>query len=124
MLSYLECDTREKQFQIVQNNLLNSCTADSKADPVVLPNVMRNILEYYFGFVHRKDQLFEILNKFAESEPDQGHKSFYRYINRESHSDPTNIGIMVNVDPDVYLERFKNIFKATKDEDHFNCMME
>lgn len=51
---------------------------DGKADPVVLPNVMRNIIEYYFGFVHRKDKLVEILNELAEKEPNQGHKAFYR----------------------------------------------
>lgn len=97
---------------------------ESKADPVVLPNVMRNILEYYFGFVQRKDQLAEILNRLADKEPNQGHKSFYRYINRESHSDPTNIGFMINVDPAIYIERFKMIFTASNDEEHFTCMMQ
>lgn len=97
---------------------------DGKADPVVLPNVMRNIIEYYFGFVHRKDKLADILNDLAGREPDQGHKAFYRYINRGSHSDPTNIGLMVNVDPKAYLDRFKLVFSESQDEEHFNCMME
>ncbi|WP_418139642.1 AAA family ATPase [Oceanimonas smirnovii] len=96
---------------------------ESKTDPVVLPNVMRNILEYYFGFVHRKEQLADILNELAEKEPNQGYKSFYRYINRGSHSDPTNIGFMVNVEPEAYLERFKKIFSRSQDEEHFECMM-
>lgn len=97
---------------------------EGNANPVVLPNVMRNIIEYYFGFVHKRDRLAGILNELAEKEPDQGHKAFYRYINRSSHSDPTNIGLMVEVDPQVYLERFKSIFVKTQDGEHYECMMQ
>lgn len=97
---------------------------DGNANPVVLPNVMRNIIEYYFGFVHKRDRLSDILNELAENEPEQGHKAFYRYINRSSHSDPTNIGFMVEVEPQAYLERFKSIFTKSQDGDHYNCMME
>ncbi|HIF9109282.1 TPA: AAA family ATPase [Photobacterium damselae] len=97
---------------------------DGNANPVVLPNVMRNIIEYYFGFVHKKDRLSDILNELAENEPEQGHKAFYRYINRSSHSDPTNIGLMVEVDPQAYLERFKSIFTKSEDGEHYRCMME
>ncbi|HIF9513315.1 TPA: AAA family ATPase [Photobacterium damselae] len=97
---------------------------NGKANPVVLPNVMRNITEYYFGFVHKKDKLSGILNDLADKEPEQGHKAFYRYINRGSHSDPTNIGLMVNINPQAYLERFEGIFVATQDREHYDCMME
>lgn len=97
---------------------------EGSAHPVVLPNVMRNIIEYYFGFVHKRDKLSDILNELAEKEPEQGHKAFYRYINRSSHSDPTNIGLMVEVDPQAYLERFKSIFIESQDEEHYDCMME
>lgn len=97
---------------------------DGKANPVVLPNVMRNIIEYYFGFVHKKDKLADILNDLAEREPEQGHKAFYRYINRGSHSDPTNIGFMIEIDAGAYLERFRTIFVESKDEEHYTCMMD
>ncbi|PML99557.1 hypothetical protein BCT63_20490 [Vibrio kanaloae] len=97
---------------------------EGSANPVVLPNVMRNIIEYYFGFVHKRDKLSDILNELAEKEPEQGHKAFYRYINRSSHSDPTNIGLMVEVEPQAYLERFKSIFIESQDEEHYYCMME
>jgi len=96
----------------------------SNTDPVVLPNVMRNILEYYFGFVHKKEKLGSVLNDLAEQEPNQGYKSFYRYINRESHSDPTNIGYMMDVQPDIYLERFKKVFEQMDDLNHYARMME
>lgn len=97
---------------------------EGNANPVVLPNVMRNIIEYYFGFVHKRDKLSEILNELAENEPEQGHKAFYRYINRSSHSDPTNIGLMVEVEPEAYLERFKSIFTKIENGEHYHCMME
>ncbi|WP_417884524.1 AAA family ATPase [Vibrio rumoiensis] len=97
---------------------------DGNAHPVVLPNVMRNIIEYYFGFVHKKDKLADILNELIEKEQEQGYKSFYRYINRGSHADPTNIGIMVDVDHTAYLERFRAIFRESQDEEHYICMME
>lgn len=97
---------------------------EGSANPVVLPNVMRNIIEYYFGFVHKREKLCDILNELAEKEPEQGHKAFYRYINRSSHSDPTNIGLMVEVEPQAYLERFKSIFIKTQDDEHYHCMME
>lgn len=94
------------------------------ANPVVLPNVMRNIIEYYFGFIHKRERLSDILNELAEKEPEQGHKAFYRYINRSSHSDLINIGLMVEVEPQAYLERFRSIFIESKDEEHFCCMMD
>ncbi len=97
---------------------------EGSANPVVLPNVMRNIIEYYFGFVHKRDKLSDIINELAENEPEQGHKAFYRYINRSSHSDPTNIGLMVEVEPQAYLERFRSIFIKSQDEEHYRCMME
>ncbi|MDD9200302.1 AAA family ATPase, partial [Aliivibrio sp. S2MY1] len=97
---------------------------NSKTDPIILPNIMRNILEYYFGFVHRKDQLSDIINKLADNEPNQGFKSFYRYINRESHSDPTNIGFMMRVQPQIYLDRFRSVFVASDDVAHYECMMQ
>lgn len=96
---------------------------NGKVNPVILPNIMRNILEYYFGFVHQKSKLRIILDDLAEQEQDQGFKAFFRYINRGSHSDPTNTGLMVKVDSEAYLKRFKKIFTATEDIEHYECMM-
>lgn len=122
IISSMHRDELKNDYQSLWHILKD--VIDLKTDPIVLPNVMRNILEYYFGFVHRKEQLSKILNELAEQEPNQGHKAFYRYINRESHSDPTNIGFMTNISPDSYLERFKRIFEKTQDETHYKRMME
>ncbi|PHI34639.1 hypothetical protein CBQ28_23775 [Pseudoalteromonas sp. GCY] len=106
-----------------QINYATTDVVDGRAATVVLPNVMRNIIEYYFGFVRKKSKLADVLNELTEKEMDQGHKAFYRYINRGSHSDPTNIGLMVDVAPDVYLERFRLIFVTSNEEEHYDSMM-
>ena len=121
-ISTLEPKELKNDYQSLWHILKD--VVNSKTDPVILPNVMRNILEYYFGFVHKKDQLSDILNKLAENEPNQGFKSFYRYINRESHSDPTNIGFMMDVQPQIYLDRFKSVFVESNDVAHYECMMQ
>ncbi|MFM2479939.1 AAA family ATPase [Celerinatantimonas sp. YJH-8] len=97
---------------------------EHKINPVVIPNVMRNILEHYYGFVHKKNSLGQVLNELVEKESTQELKSFFRYINRQSHSDPVNLGLIADIDPDVYLDKFKEVFCKTGDEGHYLKMME
>ncbi|HFK4065194.1 TPA: AAA family ATPase [Kluyvera ascorbata] len=92
-------------------------------NPVILPNVMRNILEYYFSFSCKKDRLKEVLKSLADSHAEPRYNSFYRFINRHSHSDGKNIQTIGAIDADVYLEMFERIFTDTGDEAHFNAMM-
>lgn len=90
---------------------------------VVLPNVMRNILEYYFSFSCKMEKLSEELDKLVDSEIDMNYKTFYRYINRGSHSDSINISNLGQISSRKYLEMFEEIFKKTNDEQHFNKML-
>ena len=119
--------------QLHQSDLLNEYQSlwqilkdvkEQGINAVVLPNIMRNILEYYFGFVHKKGKLYSALQDLEDSEKDQEFKAFYRYINRESHSDPSNIGLITKIDPDAYLVKFKKVFEKTNDEFHYECMIE
>ena len=82
---------------------------------------MRNILEYYFSFVQRKDKLWKVIDELSEQNPD--FRALYRYINRESHSDPVNLTEFGDIDPKQYLEQFKKIFVVTDFEEHYNLMM-
>ncbi|ATA73049.1 hypothetical protein CGC49_07015 [Capnocytophaga sp. H4358] len=61
---------------------------DESQHPALIANCMRNIIEYFFNFVEKKD-----LNNFFLQEPlkDNRFQAFYRYINRESHSLGQNI---------------------------------
>ncbi len=92
-----------------------------KANSCVLPNMMRNILEYYFNFVHQKDKLKKALEEIGESEHE--FKPLFRYINRESHSDAININDFGTIDPDRYVEKFRQVFEKTGFDKHFNIMM-
>uniref|UniRef100_UPI001443C4CE AAA family ATPase n=1 Tax=Acinetobacter indicus TaxID=756892 RepID=UPI001443C4CE len=91
---------------------------------VVIPNTMRNILEYYFAFVHKTNELQDELNKLAQNESNSNFKAFYRYINRGSHSDSINITDMGGITPDIYITQFKEIFRLMGDISHFNKMYE
>ncbi|MNH38668.1 hypothetical protein D3C79_997410 [compost metagenome] len=84
--------------------------------------MMRNILEYYFGFVQRKEKLWKVIDELSDANPE--FRALYRYINRESHSDPVNLGEFGGIDPRQFLEQFRKIFVATDFEDHYNLMMD
>jgi wobble nucleotide-excising tRNase len=100
--------------------VLKDCL-DGKIAGVVLPNMMRNILEYYFNFVHQQKNLQSVLKMLGEEEAE--FKALYRYINRQSHSDGVNINDFGAINPIQYIEKFKLIFKRTGFEDHFEKMM-
>lgn len=87
----------------------------------VIPNMMRNILEHYFNFVHRQDELAKALQELAEE--DIEFKALYRYVNRESHSDAVNLTDFGEVEPDHYIERFRQVFVRTGFEQHYEKMM-
>lgn len=92
-----------------------------KASSCVLPNMMRNILEFYFNFVHQKAKLKKTLEEIGEN--DNEFKPLFRYINRESHSDAININDFGTIDPVRYVEKFKQVFEKTGFDNHFNIMM-
>lgn len=95
---------------------------DGIVNPVVLPNVMRNILEYYFSFSCKLESLKVVLEKLAESESDITYKSFCRYMHRGSHSDSSNINNLGRGATEKYFEIFKDVFDKTDDLPHYNRM--
>ncbi|WP_048257500.1 MULTISPECIES: AAA family ATPase [Pectobacterium] len=96
---------------------------DGVINSVVLPNVMRNILEYYFSFSCKTEKLNEALGQLADSEIDINYKSFCRYMHRGSHSDSSNINNLGRVSSDKYFEIFKKIFVKTDNLSHYNKML-
>ncbi|MFO9571020.1 AAA family ATPase [Legionella pneumophila serogroup 1] len=92
------------------------------ANPIVLPNAMRNILEHYFSFIHSKHKLIELIDELAESEKELSFKSFHRYVDRSSHSDAVNIVDSNDIDVDKYLAYFEKIFVKAGFMEHFNAM--
>ncbi|MBD8146735.1 AAA family ATPase [Pseudomonas fluorescens] len=92
-----------------------------RTSPSVIPNMMRNILEYYFTFVHRQDELQAAL--MALSDEDAEFKALYRYVNRESHSDAVNLTDFGEIVPSHYVDRFREVFVRTGFEEHYEKMM-
>jgi wobble nucleotide-excising tRNase len=87
----------------------------------MLPNAMRNILEHYFTFIHKKDALKKALEDLGKSSSE--FKPLFRYINRESHSDSININDFEGIDVEKYIEKFKQVFEKTEYSDHYYQMM-
>ncbi|EPY6959222.1 AAA family ATPase [Klebsiella variicola] len=97
---------------------------DEKTQPVVLFNTMRNILEYYFSFACKNEKLKEALEALAEEHSNAGeYDSFYRAINRHSHSDGRNLFSTGVIDKERYLNMFRKVFIHTDDDDHYLAMM-
>ncbi|MFB1115198.1 AAA family ATPase [Dickeya dadantii] len=92
---------------------------------VVIPNTMRQILEYYFGFSGKSETLYKALETLASgSEGEPGFRIFARYLNRHSHHDARNIKLHDSVSVERYLVWFKKVFEAAQDEEHYSLMME
>lgn len=93
---------------------------DENQPPALIANCMRNVIEYFFNFVEKKD-----LNNFFRQEPLNTNRfqSFYRYINRESHSLGQNIFDYKEFDYADFKDGFAELFKAAGYEEHHKKMM-
>jgi wobble nucleotide-excising tRNase len=94
---------------------------EGRTSASVIPNMMRNILEYYFTFVHRQDELQSALLELADE--DTEFRALYRYVNRESHSDAINLTDFGEIAPEHFIERFKQVFVKTGFGEHYEKMM-
>ena len=93
---------------------------DESQPPALIANCMRNIIEYFFNFVEKKD-----LNNFFQQEPLKSNRylAFNRYVNRESHSLGQNIFDYKEFDYEDFKSAFQELFKIAKYEAHYNKMM-
>ncbi|MDN3381683.1 AAA family ATPase [Pseudoalteromonas sp. APC 3358] len=100
--------------------IIKDCS-ESHSYANMLPNAMRNILEHYFTFIHKKDALKKTLEDLGKTSSE--FKPLFRYINRESHSDSININDFEGIDVEKYIEKFKQVFENTGYSDHYYQMM-
>lgn len=93
---------------------------DEKQPAALIANCMRNVIEYFFNFVEKKD-----LNNFFLQPVMQSNRfqAFYRYINRESHSLGQNIFDFKEFNYTDFKDAFAALFKAAGYEAHFKKMM-
>jgi wobble nucleotide-excising tRNase len=97
-----------------------SIIKDEKQPPALIANCMRNIIEYFFNFVEKKD-----LNNFFLQEPLNNNRfqAFYRYINRESHSLGQNIYDFKEFNYKDFKDAFGELFKIAGYEEHYKEMI-
>lgn len=111
----------EMKYEEIQNDyqaywaVINDCAQP----PALIANCMRNVVEYFFNFVRKKD----LNNVFLMPEL-QGvrFQSFCRYINRESHSLGQNIIDMKEFNYETFKEGLRLVFEKTGYSDHFKAM--
>jgi wobble nucleotide-excising tRNase len=90
---------------------------------VIIPNVMRQILEHYFSFSGKNERLYKALDTLAAENRDPRFNAFYRFINRHSHADSRNIRLQEEASADMYIDMFKRVFVMTEDLEHYDMMM-
>lgn len=93
---------------------------DSDANPALIANCMRNIIEYFFNFVEKRD-LNNVFNLEIFKNPK--YQAFQRYINRESHSLGQNIYDFKEFDYTIFMDALKKVFTTMGYEKHYNKMM-
>src|SRR5574344_277652 len=110
------------KYSEIQNDyqMYWSVVNDKNSQPVLIANCMRNIIDYFFGFIEN-NALSGVFQK-EEFRGNIKYQAFYRYINRESHSDNINIYDMKEFDYDSFYEAFKAVFELTGYGDHYKRM--
>tara|TARA_R110002110_G_scaffold413231_3_gene640314 strand:- start:1644 stop:3794 length:2151 start_codon:yes stop_codon:yes gene_type:complete len=112
---------QEMKYEEIQNDYQAywSVVNDQSQPPALIANCMRNIVEYFFNFVRKKD----LNNVFQMPElQDAKYQAFCRYINRESHSLGQNIIDMKEFNYDVFKEGLRLVFEETGYSDHYKSM--
>lgn len=89
--------------------------------PALLANCMRNIIDYFYGFV-LKDEFNNVFQKPALRDNNR-FDAFCRYMDRESHSDGQNIFDIKEFDYDAWKEALKLVFEKSGYEEHYKRMM-
>jgi len=93
---------------------------DEDQQPALIANCMRNIIEYFFNFVEKKD-----LNNVFQKQTMQENRfqAFNRYINRESHSLGQNIFDIKEFNYTDFKDAFALVFKENGYEEHYKKMI-
>lgn len=96
-----------------------SVVNDPNAPKALIANCMRNIFDYFFGFVDR----LEFNNIFNIQElKDVRFMAFNHYMNRESHNGAENINDFKEFNYDDFQEAFKLVFEKAGYGNHYKKM--
>lgn len=109
------------KYEEIQNDYQTywAMIKDSSTPPALVANCMRNIVEYFFSFVQKKD-FNNVFQKPALSA--DKFKTFYRYMNRESHSLGQNIFDIKEFNHEIFKDGLKLIFEECGYGEHYKAM--
>jgi len=113
----------EMKYEEIQNDYQSywSIVKDKEQPAALIANCMRNIIEYFFNFVEKKD-LNNVFQKNVLKDNNR-YQAFNRYVNRESHSLGQNILDYKEFDYDDFREAFRLVFKEAGYEEHYKRMI-
>lgn len=111
----------EMKYEEIQNDYHSYwfVVKDEQQNPALIANCMRNIIEYFFNFVEKKD-LNNVFQKPSMQE--NRFQSFCRYVNRESHSLGQNIFDIKEFDYEDFKDAFRLVFIENGYEEHYKKM--
>lgn len=112
----------EMSYEEIQNDYHSYwfVVKDDKQPAALIANCMRNIIEYFFNFVEKRD----LNNVFQKQEmQDNRFQAFNRYVNRESHSLGQNIFDIKEFNYQDFKAAFAELFKVTGYENHYKKMI-
>lgn len=109
------------KYEEIQNDYQSywSIIKDKASPPALIANCMRNIIEYFFNFVQKTD-FNNVFQKPALSA--DKFTTFYRYMNRESHSLGQNIFDIKEFDYEVFKDGLRLIFEECGYSEHYQAM--
>lgn len=131
-------DERQSLYRIVKNSMGSSIVSmhyeeiqndyqsywamikDPSCPPAIIANCMRNVIEYFFGFVRKSS--FGNVFQMKELSSDK-FKAFYRYMNRESHSFGQNVFDIKEFDYEVFKDGLRLVFEESGYGDHYKAML-
>jgi len=112
----------DMKYEEIQNDYQSywQIIKDEKQPPALIANCMRNIIEYFFNFIEKKD-----LNNVFQKPGLQDNKfqAFCRYVNRESHSLGQNIFDYKEFDYNVFKEALGLVFQESGYKEHYEEMI-
>lgn len=92
---------------------------DPDQHPAVIANCMRNVIEYFFGFVEKQS----FANVFQKKELQENRfQAFCRYMNRESHSFGQNVFDFKEFDYNSFKEGLRLVFDLSGYPLHYKKM--
>jgi len=112
----------DMKYEEIQNDYQSywQIIKDEKQPPALIANCMRNIIEYFFNFIEKKD----LNNIFQKPElQDNKFQAFCRYVNRESHSLGQNIFDYKEFDYNIFKEALGLVFQESGYKEHYEEMV-